>query len=88
MENEEIAQALSYSVYTVANRLRTFYEKLHVINRTQAALYVLHPGESRAGRAAGEAPPDGSHLAISLVPPLAHRSLSPVTFNCSEIIPK
>ena len=44
MENEEIAQALSYSVYTVANRLRTICEKLHVINRTQAALYALRQG--------------------------------------------
>lgn len=43
-ENQEIAQALNYSVYTVANRLRTIYEKLHVANRTQAALYALRHG--------------------------------------------
>ena len=44
MDNQEIAQALNYSVYTVANRLRTIYEKLHVTNRTQAALYALRQG--------------------------------------------
>jgi two-component system, NarL family, response regulator LiaR len=44
VENQDIATALSYSVYTVANRLRTIYEKLHVTNRTQAALYALRQG--------------------------------------------
>ena len=44
VDNEDIAQALNYSVYTVANRLRTIYEKLHVTNRTQAALYALRQG--------------------------------------------
>ena len=43
-ENREIAQKLNYSVYTVSNRLRTIYEKLHVSNRTQAALYALRQG--------------------------------------------
>ena len=44
VEDQDIAQALNYSVYTVANRLRTIYEKLHVTNRTQAALYALRQG--------------------------------------------
>jgi DNA-binding NarL/FixJ family response regulator len=44
VDNQDIAQALNYSVYTVANRLRTIYEKLHVANRTQAALYALRQG--------------------------------------------
>ena len=44
VENEEIARTLNYSVYTVANRLRTIYQKLHVANRTQAALYALRQG--------------------------------------------
>jgi len=44
VENEHIAQVLNYSVYTVANRLRTIYEKLRVTNRTQAALYALRQG--------------------------------------------
>ncbi len=43
-ENEHIAQALNYSIYTVANRLCTIYEKLHVTNRPQAALYALRQG--------------------------------------------
>lgn len=43
-ENEAIARTLNYSVFTVANRLRTVYEKLHVSNRTQAALYALRQG--------------------------------------------
>ena len=44
VDNDHIAQTLSYSIYTVANRLRTIYEKLHVANRTQAALYALRQG--------------------------------------------
>jgi two-component system, NarL family, response regulator LiaR len=44
VENQDIAQELNYSAYTVANRLRTIYEKLHVTNRTQAALYALRQG--------------------------------------------
>lgn len=44
VENEEIARSLNYSVYTVANRLRTIYAKLYVTNRTQAALYALRQG--------------------------------------------
>ena len=43
-ENQEIAQLLHLSVYTVANRLRIIYDKLHVNNRTQAALYALRQG--------------------------------------------
>ena len=44
VKNEEIARTVNCSVYTVANRLRTIYEKLHVTNRTQAALYALRQG--------------------------------------------
>ena len=44
VDNQGIAQALNYSVFTVANRLRTVYAKLHVTNRTQAALYALRQG--------------------------------------------
>jgi two-component system, NarL family, response regulator LiaR len=44
MDNQDIAQQLRYSVHTVANRLRTIFEKLHVTNRTQAALYALRHG--------------------------------------------
>jgi len=44
VNNQDIARTLNYSVYTVSNRLRTIYEKLHVTNRTQAALYALRQG--------------------------------------------
>ena len=44
VDNQDIAQALNYSVYTVANRLRSIYKKLHVANRPQAALYALRQG--------------------------------------------
>jgi len=44
VENQDIAQALNYSVYTISNRLRSIYQKLHVTNRTQAVLYALRQG--------------------------------------------
>ena len=44
VDNQEIAKQLNYSVFTVSNRLRTIYAKLHVTNRTQAALYALRQG--------------------------------------------
>ncbi|HWZ45525.1 MAG TPA: response regulator transcription factor [Candidatus Saccharimonadales bacterium] len=47
LENKDIADALHYSPYTVANQLRTVYEKLRVTNRTQAALYALRQGWAR-----------------------------------------
>jgi two-component system, NarL family, response regulator LiaR len=43
-DNETIARALNYSTHTVANRLRTIYQKLHLTNRTQATLYALRQG--------------------------------------------
>lgn len=49
VDNHEIAQLLNFSVYTVANRLRTIYAKLHVTNRTQAALYALRQGWAALG---------------------------------------
>lgn len=44
LDNQDIADALHWSVHTVSNRLRVIYEKLHVANRTQAALYALRHG--------------------------------------------
>jgi DNA-binding NarL/FixJ family response regulator len=44
VDNQDISRQLNYSVYTVANRLRTIYEKLNVNNRTQATLYALRQG--------------------------------------------
>lgn len=49
VDNHEIAQLLNFSVYTVANRLRTIYAKLHVTNRTQAALCALRQGWAALG---------------------------------------
>ncbi len=43
-ENRAIAEQLALSERTVANRLSTVYEKLHVNNRTQAALVALRRG--------------------------------------------
>lgn len=53
-DNQDIAQSLNYSPYTVANRLRTIYEKLHVANRTQAALYALRQGWAPLDGSAGQ----------------------------------
>jgi NarL family two-component system response regulator LiaR len=43
-DNQAIAEQLNLSVQTIANRLRSIYQKLHVNNRTQAALYALRRG--------------------------------------------
>ena len=46
-DNQAIAEQLDLSVQTIANRLRAIYQKLHVNNRTQAALYALRRGWAR-----------------------------------------
>jgi DNA-binding NarL/FixJ family response regulator len=43
-DNQAIADQLNLSVQTIANRLRSIYQKLQVNNRTQAALYALRRG--------------------------------------------
>ena len=43
-DNRAIAAGLNLAESTVANRLRVIYQKLHVNNRTQAALYALRRG--------------------------------------------
>lgn len=43
-ENQEIADQLHLSEKTIRNRLTVVFEKLHVNNRTQAALYALRQG--------------------------------------------
>ena len=43
-DNRTIAQRLAISERTVANRLSEIYQKLHVNNRTQAALLALRRG--------------------------------------------
>jgi len=44
LDNREIADRLILSESTIANRLRDIFQKLHVNNRTQAALYALRRG--------------------------------------------
>ena len=43
-DNKAIGERLSLSQSTIANRLSTIYQKLHVNNRTQAALVALRRG--------------------------------------------
>ncbi len=43
-DNKAIAERLALSERTIANRLSSVYEKLHVNNRTQAALIALRRG--------------------------------------------
>jgi DNA-binding NarL/FixJ family response regulator len=43
-DNKAVADQLTLSERTVANRLSSIYEKLHVNNRTQAALVALRRG--------------------------------------------
>ncbi len=43
-DNQAIAEQLKLSVQTIANRLRSIYQKIQVNNRTQAALYALRRG--------------------------------------------
>lgn len=44
LDNPAIATELSLAEKTVTNRLSNIYQKLHVNNRTQAALYALRQG--------------------------------------------
>jgi len=44
IDNRAVAEQLALSERTVANRLSAVYEKLHVNNRTQAALVALRRG--------------------------------------------
>ncbi|HYN88756.1 MAG TPA: response regulator transcription factor [Ardenticatenaceae bacterium] len=44
LDNQAIADQMNLSPGTVANRLRTIYQKLGVANRTEAALYALRHG--------------------------------------------
>jgi DNA-binding NarL/FixJ family response regulator len=44
MSNQEIADTLSISLYTVRSHVRNILGKLHLTNRTQAALYARDKG--------------------------------------------
>jgi DNA-binding NarL/FixJ family response regulator len=49
-DNKLIAERLALAEKTVSNRLSDIYGKLHVNNRTQAALYALRRGWARLDR--------------------------------------
>ena len=49
-DNKAVADQLALSERTVANRLSGIYEKLHVNNRTQAALFALRRGWAQLDR--------------------------------------
>jgi two-component system, NarL family, response regulator LiaR len=44
LSNQEIADTLGISLYTVRSHVRNILNKLHLANRTQAALYALDKG--------------------------------------------
>jgi two-component system, NarL family, response regulator LiaR len=44
MSNRQIAQELSVSIRTVSSHVRNILDKLHLANRTQAALYAIEQG--------------------------------------------
>ena len=44
LSNQEIARELSISMRTVTTHVRTILDKLHLANRTQAALYAVEQG--------------------------------------------
>jgi NarL family two-component system response regulator LiaR len=44
LSNQEIADALSISLYTVRSHVRNIVGKLHLANRTQDAPYALDKG--------------------------------------------
>jgi DNA-binding NarL/FixJ family response regulator len=44
MSNKEIAEKLSYSEKTVKNYLSTIFQKLHLRDRTQVAIFALKQG--------------------------------------------
>lgn len=44
LSNQEIADVLAISLYTVRSHVRNILNKLHLANRTQAALYAMDKG--------------------------------------------
>ena len=56
-DNRTIGQRLGLAERTVANRLRDVFQKLHVNNRTQAALIALRRGWAKLDGGEGDASP-------------------------------
>ncbi len=52
--NQEIAQKLAISEKTVRNRLSVIFDKLHINNRTEAALYALREGYAQLSHRADQ----------------------------------
>ena len=44
MSNKEISEKLAYSEKTVKNYLSTIFQKLHLRDRTQVAIFALRHG--------------------------------------------
>ena len=42
LSNKEIADELDVKEQTIKNRLMTVYDKLHISNRTEFAVYIHH----------------------------------------------
>jgi len=52
LSNQEIADALSISTYTVRSHVRSILSKLSFSNRTQAAMYAVEIGLTKPGSGA------------------------------------
>ena len=50
LSNQEIADELEISITTVATHVRNILSKLHLANRTQAALYAIEQGISPSAK--------------------------------------
>ena len=61
LSNREIAETLTVSTRTVTTHVRNILDKLHLANRTQAALYAIEQGISDVSRKPKELNLNKSH---------------------------